>query len=61
VWWNFEKQVVNKTAGEWIFVKNDLTEPWIFLIGADGRIAERWDNVATREEIEPFLEELPSR
>jgi hypothetical protein len=61
VWWNFEKQVVNKTAGEWIFVRNDLTEPWIYLIGADGKIVERWDNVATREEIEPFLEELPSR
>ncbi|MGH2807238.1 MAG: hypothetical protein ACRDKT_08180 [Actinomycetota bacterium] len=60
VWWNFEKQVVNRTAGEWIFVKNDLTEPWIFLIGADGKIVQRWDNVATREEIEPFLKKLPA-
>jgi hypothetical protein len=61
VWWNFEKQVVNKTAGDWIFVRNDLTEPWIYLIGADGKIVARWDNVATREEIEPVLQDLPSR
>lgn len=61
VWWNFEKQVVNRTAGDWIYVRNDLTEPWIFLIDADGKIAQRWDNVATREEIEPFLKDLPAR
>jgi hypothetical protein len=36
-------------------------EPWVFLIGADGRIAARWDNVATREEIEPLLRDLPGR
>ena len=36
-------------------------EPWVFLIGADGRIAARWDNVATRGEIEPLLRDLPGR
>jgi hypothetical protein len=36
-----------------------LLEPWVFLVGADGRVAARWDNVATRQEIEPLLEDLP--
>ncbi|MFP5351376.1 MAG: hypothetical protein ACLGIB_02280 [Actinomycetota bacterium] len=59
VWRNFQDTVVNKGAAEWIYRQDDLTEPWVFLIGADGVIQARWDNVATRAEIEPFLEELP--
>jgi hypothetical protein len=31
----------------------------VFLIGADGKIAARWDNVVTRDEIEPSLQALP--
>jgi hypothetical protein len=59
VWRNFEEQVVNRAAAEWILADDKLQEPWVFLIGSDGRVAERWDNVATREEIEPLLRELP--
>jgi hypothetical protein len=59
IWRDFQNSVVNKGAAEWLLRDNDLTEPWIFLIGSDGRIVTRWDNVATREEIEPFLQELP--
>lgn len=59
IWRDFQNQVVNKAAAEWILRGDDLTEPWIFLIGADGRIVARWDNVATPQEIEPLLKELP--
>lgn len=59
IWRNFEGQVVNKAAADWLLRKGDLTEPWVFLIGADGMIVARWDNVATPEEIEPHLKELP--
>lgn len=59
VWRDFQDTVVNKAAAEWIYRNKDLTEPWIFLIGRDGVIQARWDNVATREEIEPLLKELP--
>jgi hypothetical protein len=59
IWRDFQNKVVNKGAAEWVLRGNDLTEPWIFLIGEDGRIVARWDNVATPEEIEPFLKELP--
>jgi hypothetical protein len=59
IWRDFEGKVINKGAADWIYRGRDLLEPWIFLIGADGKIIERWDNVATRAEIEPFLERLP--
>ena len=54
-----EGTVVNKGAADWIYRNDDLLEPWVYLIDAKGRIAERWDNVATRGEIEPVLEGLP--
>jgi hypothetical protein len=59
IWRDFQNKVVNKGAAEWVLRGDDLTEPWIFLIGGDGRIVARWDNVATPEEIEPLLKELP--
>ena len=59
VWRNFEGTVVNKGAADWIYRNDDLLEPWVYLIDAEGRIAQRWDNVATRAEIEPVLKELP--
>lgn len=59
VWREFENTVANKGAAEWIYRKEDLSEPWIYLIDEGGRIAARWDNVATRGEIEPLLRELP--
>jgi hypothetical protein len=59
IWRNFQNTVVNKGAAEWVFRNQDLTEPWIYLIDASGKIAARWDNVATRPEIEPLLKKLP--
>jgi len=59
VWRDFQGQVVNKAAADWILREDSLLEPWVFLVGADGRVAARWDNVATRQEIEPLLEDLP--
>lgn len=60
IWRNYQKQVINKGAAEWLYHGADLTEPWVFLVGADGRIEARWDNVATPEEIEPLLRKLPT-
>ena len=59
IWRNFDQRQVNKGAADWVFKNDDLTEPWVFLIAADGRITARWDNVATRAEIEPLLQQLP--
>jgi hypothetical protein len=58
IWRDFQRQTLNRAAAEWLLRNDNLTEPWVFLIGPDGRILARWDNVATREEIEPWLERL---
>ncbi|MGH9150287.1 MAG: hypothetical protein ACRD0F_08100, partial [Acidimicrobiales bacterium] len=53
VWEDFEAGRVNPTAREWISPKDgsETREPWIYLVGRDGRVAARWDNVATEEEM----------
>ena len=54
VWNDFEGKAINREAAEWIYrsEKTDLHEPWVFLIGPDGTVAARWDNVATDVELE---------
>jgi hypothetical protein len=61
IWNNFQRQAINKAAADWLYREggDELLEPWVFLIGSDGVIVERWDNVATEEEIEPLLQDLP--
>ncbi|HEX2030608.1 MAG TPA: hypothetical protein VHL78_04300 [Actinomycetota bacterium] len=58
IWRDFQEQVVNRAAAEWLLHDGNLNEPWVFAIDADGRIAARWDNVADRSEIEAWLERL---
>ena len=59
IWRDFQGRVINKAAAEWLLRNEELNEPWVFVIGADGTITHRFDNVATREEIEPILQRLP--
>ena len=58
VWRDFERKEVNRAAAEWVLRGEAILEPWVFLIGADGKISGRWDNVATKGEIEPALRAL---
>jgi len=59
IWRDFQANTVNKAAADWLFRDNDLTEPWVFVIGADGRITARFDNVTTAAELEPLIAALP--
>ena len=59
IWRDFQAKTVNRSAAEWVLRDDQLNEPWIFLIGADGRIKARFDNVVTRGELEPLLKALP--
>jgi hypothetical protein len=59
IWRDFQNMTVNKTAADWVYRNDELNEPWVFVIGADGRIAARFDNVVTRDELEPLLKALP--
>ena len=53
-------KVVNDAAQEWLQMPNgDLTEPWLFLIGADGTISDRWSSMWSEREVESDLQALP--
>jgi hypothetical protein len=58
VWQDFENQVVNPAAEEWIAPADggDLREPWVFVVGADGTVRERFDNVATDADLRRAVE-----
>ncbi len=60
---NFESQNdaerLNTAAAEWLFRDNDLNEPWVFVIAADGRIIARFDNVVTAAELEALIQTFP--
>ncbi|MGH9027631.1 MAG: hypothetical protein ACRDWD_16170 [Acidimicrobiia bacterium] len=55
VWNDFENQAVNDAAAEWITPRGgsdrDLREPWVFVVAPDGTILERFDNVASDDEL----------
>ncbi len=56
-----DPQVFNRSAIEWIYPEGvgDINEPWVFVVGADGKVLARLDNVATEGELEPILQQLP--
>jgi hypothetical protein len=66
IWKDFDAQpqVVNKGAAEWLLRElpdgtPEMTEPWLFLIGADGIIADRWGPLFDTAEVATALEALP--
>jgi hypothetical protein len=60
VWKDFEKQEVNPSAKEWITPKDggDTKEPWVFLVGADGNVTQRFDNVVSDEDLAAAVKQL---
>ena len=61
IWRDFQAKKLNDAAAQWLWRNNSGQEPWVFVIGADGRITARFDNVVTRGELEPLLQRLPRR
>ncbi len=64
IWKDFEGQVVNKGAAEWLLRElpdgtPEMTEPWLFLIGSDGTVADRWGPLFDTAEVAAALEALP--
>jgi len=56
VWLDFNKQELNPTAAEWLQRSDGgLTEPWVYLIGKDGIIYDRWEGAASAALVEPEL------
>ena len=60
VWNDYQEQVVNEAAAEWLQTPNgDITEPWLYLIGSDGIILDRWASMWSEEDVVAALEDLP--
>lgn len=59
IWRDFQESTINRAAADWLFRDDNLTEPWLYLIGADGTIADRWAVLWREVEIEAALEALP--
>jgi len=60
---NAQPQVINEGAADWLLVDPEtnpqLTEPWLFLIGADGVIVDRWGPLFDPEQVAEELAHLP--
>ena len=60
IWKDYDNQKLNEAALDWLQMPNgDLTEPWLFLIGADGTIVDRWSSMWSEREVQTELEALP--
>jgi hypothetical protein len=61
IWRNYDKSVVNKAAADWVCcdATGNLTEPWLFLIGPDGVIKDRWGPLFNPAEVAKELAQLP--
>jgi hypothetical protein len=59
VWKDYKAQQLNDAAKEWIARGDDINEPWVFVVGSDGKVSARFDNVVTRGELETILQKLP--
>jgi hypothetical protein len=62
--YNASPQVVNKAAADWLLRKlpdgsPEMTEPWLYLIDADGKIADRWGPLFDTDEVAAALQALP--
>lgn len=60
VWRNFDDQVINEAAAEWILAGPEAqgNEPWFFLVDGNGTITHRWDNILDLDELEAALAAL---
>lgn len=59
IWRDRREDTINQGAADWLFRDGTLTEPWLYLIGADGTIVDRWATLWREEEVVSALEALP--
>jgi hypothetical protein len=60
--WNLftqDEKIANEAAADWLYRDGDLTEPWLYLIGANGKIADRWGPLFDPAQVAAQLEALP--
>ncbi|HET9671992.1 MAG TPA: hypothetical protein VFQ40_03995 [Actinomycetota bacterium] len=64
IWKDHDGLVVNRGAADWLLWQRpdgtpEMTEPWLYLIGADGMILDRWGSLFDPAEVATALEALP--
>ncbi len=59
IWHDFQKQEINAAAADWLYRNDNLTEPWLYLIGANGKILDRWSSLFGIQEVAGELDKLP--
>ncbi|MFN8232079.1 MAG: hypothetical protein U0V56_00875 [Actinomycetota bacterium] len=54
--------MINRAAADWLWPDRtkDLTEPWLYLIGSDGKVLDRWSPLFDPDEVAAELEALPA-
>jgi hypothetical protein len=60
IWRDFQKSIVNKAAADWLYRHGDLVDPWLFLIGSNGIILDRWAPLFDPVEVAKELAALPN-
>ncbi len=61
IWKDFDNKQLNDAAATWIQgPSGQANEPWVFLVGADGTVQARWDNVLDKSALEQMLQDLPA-
>ena len=60
VWRDYEGRAINKAAADWVLPEGaeEMKEPWVFVIGADGRVTHRFDNVTSPDELAAAIAEV---
>jgi hypothetical protein len=55
---DYAKNQVNTAASQWLLRNGNLTEPWLFLIGPDGKIVDRWSPLFDVHEVRAELDRV---
>jgi hypothetical protein len=58
IWGDYAKNQINAAAKQWLYRNGDLTEPWLFLIGPDGTIVQRWSPLFDPQEVVRALDRV---
>jgi hypothetical protein len=58
IWRDYQDSVVNRAAADWLLRNDSLTEPWLYLIDADGVIVDRWGPLFDLDDVRAELEAL---
>lgn len=57
IWQDFEKKLFNPTAREWLMREDgSLSEPFVYVVGKDGIIYDRWEGPVARNIMEPAIQ-----